>query len=65
MPSRQIFNARTQRCEDADLSIGRNSEVIATFADGTFVKFPARLNSDQFTALIERHQQANDRHHPS
>ena len=63
MASRQVFNPRTQQCETAELTRDRNDELIATFTDGGFVKFPAHLNSEQFTALIEAHERANRRGH--
>lgn len=56
MPTRQIFNARTQSVEDAELSVDEKShEILATFADESFVKFPPGLDADTFSALIAAH----------
>src|SRR3990167_3267792 len=60
MPTRQIFNARTQKVEEAELTVDQNSEVIATFKDGGIIKFPAGLTSAEFEKLIAKHQVANE-----
>ena len=53
-PTRQIFNAITQQVEEATMTVDHNNEIIATFADGNFVKFPAGLTKEQFEQRIER-----------
>lgn len=40
MSTRQIFNNATQQLEDATLTVDANNEIIATFADDSFLKFP-------------------------
>jgi len=56
----QIFNARTQEIEDAEMSVDDNNEIVATFADGGFVKFPAGLSEKDFEELIGLHQEHNE-----
>lgn len=60
MAKRKLFNATTQQVETATLSVDRNNEVIASFDDGSFVKFPAGLSPEQFDMLIELQQSANE-----
>jgi hypothetical protein len=50
MPVRQIFNAATQQIEDAEMSVDANNEIVATFADGSFVKFPSVIVALEPTA---------------
>ncbi len=59
MATRQIFNANTQQVEDAELAVDSNNEIIATFADGSFLKFPAGLDEGEFAAQIVAVQEAN------
>lgn len=59
MPTRTLFNARTQQDEDADFSVDHNNEIVGRFADGGIKKFPAGLNAEQFEELIARHKEAN------
>lgn len=62
MATKQIFNAKTQQVEAATLEVDSNNEVVATFADGSFVKFPAGLSQTEFEALIADHEAANTGH---
>lgn len=56
----QIFNARTQAVEEAEMSVDANNEIVATFTDGGVVKFPAGLSQKDFDKLIADHQSANE-----
>jgi hypothetical protein len=58
-PTRKIFNATSQQVEDAELSVDDNNEIIATFADNSFLKFPAGLTAAQFDAQISAIQKSN------
>lgn len=60
MPTRQLFNAQTQKLEDAELTVDKNNEIVATFADESFIKFPAGLTKDEFESHIAAHQSANE-----
>lgn len=60
MATRKIFNARTQEVEDATLTVDDNNEIVATFEDKGFVKFPAGLAEPQFKKLIEEHKTHNE-----
>lgn len=60
MATRTIFNAATQQVEDAELTVDQNNEIVATFTDGNFIKFPAGLTSEEFEAQIAAHQSANE-----
>lgn len=64
MPTRQIFNARTQQTETAEMSVDHNNEIVATFKDGSFVKFPAGLTREQFEDLILAHEADNTGQEP-
>lgn len=59
MPTREIFNANTQQLEDAELSVDQNHEIIATFEDGNFIKFPKGLTQKQFDRAISQHAADN------
>ena len=61
MPPRRIFNPAAQADENAMCEVDGNGEVVCTFGDGGFVKFPAGLNGNQFDALIAQHREANRR----
>lgn len=55
-----LFNANTQLEEEAETYVDHNNEIVATFADGSFVKFPAGLDKPTFESLIEEHKVANE-----
>lgn len=58
-PTKELLNARTQELEDAVMSVDDNNEIIATFDDGSFIKFPAGLTQKQFDTAIDAHNGAN------
>lgn len=60
MTTKKIFNAATQQLEDAELTVDANNEIVATFSDEGFVKFPAGLTSKEFDHLIAETQSANE-----
>lgn len=60
MPTRKLFNTKTQTVEDAELTVDANSEIVATFSDGNFIKFPAGLSKKDFENLIVLHQKHNE-----
>lgn len=60
MATKQLFNAKTQQVEDAELTVDANNEIVATFADGCVLKFPAGLTDKQFEKLVEKHQSGNE-----
>lgn len=43
----QLFNAATQKDEDVVCTVDANNEVVATFEDGSFRKFPAGMTEDE------------------
>lgn len=59
MPQRDIFNPSTQAVEPADLVVDANNEIVATFANGHFLKFPAGLDETQFSDQIAVVETAN------
>lgn len=59
MSTMQIFNAKSQTVEDAEMTVDANNEIVATFEDGGIVKFPAGLAQDEFDALITAHKETN------
>lgn len=62
IPTKQIFNAASQQVEDATLEVDTNNEIVARFADGTILKFPADLTEPEFDALVTEHQTVNEGH---
>lgn len=60
MAKQDLFNANTQQVEKAEFEVDQNNEIVATFKDGTFVKFPAGLSKAEFTKLKARHQSDNE-----
>jgi len=64
MATKKLFNAKSQQVEDAEFTVNDNHEILATFADGGFVKFPPGLTQDEFDALLEAHQSANEGQEP-
>ena len=56
----QVFNARTQQLEDVTWKVDDNNELVASFADGTFLKFPAGTTEEDLKTLVEAHQAANE-----
>lgn len=61
MPLRPIFNPASQVDENALCEVDGNGEIVCSFGDGGFVKFPAGLNGTQWDALIAQHRDANRR----
>lgn len=59
MATKKIFHAKTQQVEDAELTVDQNNEIVATFADGAFVKFPAGIDADTLDKLIAAQEEAN------
>lgn len=59
MAQKDIFNPLTQQVEPADMSVDHNNEIIATFADGHFLKFPGGLTEEEFSDHIDAVEEAN------
>lgn len=59
MSTRKLFNSLTQQAEDAEFIVDGNNEIVATFKDGGFVKFPAGLTPKQFDEAIKAHEVSN------
>jgi hypothetical protein len=55
-----LFNAKTQQDEETEAYVDHNNEIVATFADGSFVKFPAGLDKETLDTLIVEHKTANE-----
>lgn len=56
----QIFNARTQQEEDVVWSKASNSEIVATFTDSGFLKFPVDVTRADLETLVAAHRNANE-----
>lgn len=54
----QVFHARTQKHEDVVWSTDQNDELLCTFADGHFKKFPAGITTDELTKLLALHEES-------
>ena len=59
MANGKLFNARTQQVEEATFYVDKNNEIVAQFADGSHVKFPAGLTKQELQSLIVEHEKAN------
>lgn len=63
MATRNVYNATTQQIEEATLTVDDNNEIVATFENGHFAKFPAGLTQQQFDEAVvaldneDNHQQ--------
>lgn len=55
----QVFNARTQQLEDVTWHVEDNRELVATFADGSIVKFPAGTTEVELSLLVTKHAESN------
>lgn len=55
----QVFNAKTQQLEDVTWSVDKNGEVVCTFADGHFYKFPAGSSKAEIEEYVAKHEQQN------
>lgn len=49
----QVFNTATQKLEDVTWSVDKNNELVATFADESFLKFPAGLSKAQLQDQVD------------
>lgn len=56
----KVFNARTQKIEEPVWTKDTNGELVATFEDDTFVKFPANIDREELELLLIAHQEANE-----
>jgi hypothetical protein len=54
-----LFNATTQQNEEAVCTVDTANEIIATFADGNFCKFPAGMTMEEVTAQAAAIQAAS------
>ena len=59
MATKLIFNANTQKKEPAELTVDNNGEIVATFEDNSFIKFPASKITAEIENLIDKHEEAN------
>jgi|SRR5665213_316918 len=58
--TKEIFNATTQKVESAVLSVDANNEIIATFANDAFIKFPPGLDEAGFEAHVAAIHESSD-----
>ena len=55
-----LFNAVTQKEEEAEMSVDQNNEIVARFEDGNILKFPAGLTKTEFKALVKKNREHNE-----
>jgi len=55
----QAFNPKTQQLEDVVWSVDRDNEIVCTFADDHFLKFPAGTTKAELKELLAAHKVAN------
>lgn len=56
----QVFNAKSQQLEDVVWSVDANNEIVCTFADGHFYKFPGGLTQEELKAQVDALQASNE-----
>src|SRR3954462_2723955 len=56
----EVFNAKTQQLEEVEFSVDKNNEILATFPDGHFLKFPAGSTEAEVKDLLEAHHASNE-----
>jgi hypothetical protein len=56
----KAFNAKTQELEDVVFSLDLNNDIICTFEDGHFIKFPAGSTKDEILDLLALHEAQNE-----
>jgi hypothetical protein len=55
----KAFNAVTQQVEDAVVTVDKNNEFLVTFADSSFLKFPADFDVEDLKAGLKANEEAN------
>lgn len=56
----QVFNPSTQQLEDVTWTADDNNELIATFSNGRFLKFPAGLTKKELESHVKEVRVANE-----
>lgn len=56
----QVFNAATQQLEDVTWTADKEGDLIATFEDGTFLKFPAGLSKEELQSQVDTVEEVNE-----
>jgi hypothetical protein len=54
----QVFNTFTQLEEDVTWSVDGNDEIVATFSDGHFLKFPGGTTEEQLQEMVDATEKA-------
>lgn len=56
----QVFNAQTQQMEDVVWSVDAATELVATFADGHFYKFPNDITIEDLQTQVDKIRSDNE-----
>lgn len=56
----EVFNAKTQETQEPTWSVDQNGELVCTFEDGHFLKFPGDTTEAQLKRLVMEHQKQAD-----
>lgn len=60
MKTKLAFNARSQKEEEAVVTIDVNGEFVFTFADDSFFKLPGHLTGQEINECLAAHKVANE-----
>lgn len=55
----QVFHTGNQKVEDVVWSVDQNNDFLATFEDGTFLKFPAGATQEELLEQVAEHEVQN------
>lgn len=55
----QVFNATTQKAETPNWEVDANGELVATFKDGSFLKFPSGTSEADLKKQLNEHEKQN------
>lgn len=56
----EVFNAKTQALETPAWHVDDNGELVCTFSDGHFYKFPGTITKDELAEQVAAMQTSNE-----
>lgn len=55
----QVFNPKSQKNQNVKWTVDANGEIVCTFPDGHFLKFPAGTSQGELNRLVKKHEKVN------
>lgn len=55
----QVFNPKSQKHQNVEWAVDANGEIVCTFPDGHFLKFPAGTSQGELNRLVKKHEKVN------